>query len=198
MRHFRLPRPVTALTLGMGMAPRATGLKALASRLHAMLAYLGRASKRTVALTPVAVAANEHWGAAAGTQVASCGKLHRQRGADGGWARQNHTFREILTSATSPSRARGATSVGTWSLWPVSRLLKLSRQDQFLLHLVARARFAAHRHAGGMPLQHSMSRTAYRAQGGVCSRPSGSFQHPLVANSSNLTCMTLPPDLRAS
>ena len=83
MRHFRLSRPVTALTLGMGMAPTATGLKALAGRLHALLAYPGRAAKRTVALTPIAVAANEHGGAAAGTQVASCGKLHRHSGPTG-------------------------------------------------------------------------------------------------------------------
>jgi hypothetical protein len=34
-------------------------------------------------------------------------------GADGGWARQSLVFREILTPATSPSRARGTTSVGT-------------------------------------------------------------------------------------
>lgn len=83
MRDFRVARPVTALTLGMGVAPTTTGLKALASGLLPMLAYLGSASKRTVALTALAVAANEHWGAAAGTEVTSCGRLHRQSGPTG-------------------------------------------------------------------------------------------------------------------
>ena len=83
MRHIRVARPVTALTLGMGVAPTTTGLETLSSGLHATLAYLGGTRARTVALTPVAVAANEHWGAAAGTEVTSCGRLHRQSGPTG-------------------------------------------------------------------------------------------------------------------
>jgi hypothetical protein len=44
-------------------------------------------------------------------QVTSCRWLHRQMVADGGWAGQYLVFREILTPATSPSQARGTTSV---------------------------------------------------------------------------------------
>ena len=67
-----------------------------------------------VAVAVITVAAHQHGGLALSARVASGCRLHRPMGADGGWAGQGLAFREILTPATSPSRARGTTSVGTF------------------------------------------------------------------------------------
>ena len=63
-----------------------------------------------IALATVAVAAHENGSAATRTQETSRWWLHRHSCTDEGWAGQGLMFREILTSATSPSRARGTAS----------------------------------------------------------------------------------------
>lgn len=146
MRHFLcLASPVATLTRRVGVASTRAALVALAGGSGAALAHFAGAVASTVALTLIAAAADEHRGAAASAQAASWGWFHRQKMTDGGWAGPSPAFREILTPATSPSRARGATSVGTCSLWPVSRLLKLLRQDQFYRILRALATSASSR-----------------------------------------------------
>jgi len=77
MRHFRAFCAVTALPLGMGMAPTSAGLVALSSRSHAAGALLGCAVF-AVAVAVIAVAAQQHWGATTGAQVASGGRFHRR------------------------------------------------------------------------------------------------------------------------
>lgn len=67
-----------------------------------------------VAVAVITVAAHQHRCLALSARIASGCRLHRPMGADGGWAGQGLVFREILTPATSPSRARGTTSVGTF------------------------------------------------------------------------------------
>jgi len=117
MRHFLcLALPIAPLARGVGMASTKAALVAFRGRLHAPITLLGGTLAVAIALAAVAVAADDDGGAAARAQVTSWGRLHRQKMADGGWAGQSPAFREILTPATSPSRARGATSVGTCSV----------------------------------------------------------------------------------
>jgi len=66
-----------------------------------------------VAVAVITVAAHQHRGLALSARIASGCRLHWPMWADGGWAGQCLAFREILSPATSPSRARGTTSVGT-------------------------------------------------------------------------------------
>jgi len=109
MRHFRAFCPVTALPLGMGVASTEAGLVALSGCAHAAGALFGGAVF-AVAVATVATAAHQNWVTAACAQVTPGRWLHWQMVADGGWAGQGLEFREILTPATSPSRARGTTS----------------------------------------------------------------------------------------
>ena len=112
MRHFPALFAPTALSLGMGVAPTSAGLVALSSCAHAACALLGRAIF-AVAISMVAATAHQHRVVAASAQVTPGRGFHRQNVADGGWVWRCLAFREILTPATSPSRARGTTSVGT-------------------------------------------------------------------------------------
>ena len=112
MRHFRAFCAPVALSLGMGVASTSAGLVALSGCAHAVAALLGCALF-AVAVSTIAAAAHQHRVAAASAQVTPGRWLHRQMVADGGWAGQCLVFREILTPATSPSRARGTASVGT-------------------------------------------------------------------------------------
>lgn len=179
MRHFRSLCAPAALSLGMGVASTSAGLVALSSCAHAACALLGRAVF-AVAVATIAAAAHQHRDVATSAQVASRRWLHRQAVADGGWAGQCLVFREILTPATSPSRARGTTSVGTFDgIGRCRACSKLLRQGRFYLNLdclttgnrVRQARSHTHsRHPNHMR----------RAPWGVCTRPSGSFQHPMA------------------
>lgn len=112
MRHFLAFCAPAALSLGMGVASTSAGLVALSGCAHAARTLLGR-TVFAVAVATITGAAHQHRDVAASAQVTSGRWLHRQAVADGGWAGQCLMFREILTPATSPSRARGTTSVGT-------------------------------------------------------------------------------------
>ena len=109
MRHFCVFYAPAALSLGVGVAATSAGLVALPSCAHTAGALLGCAVF-AVAVTTVAAAAQQNWVTAACAQVTPGRWLHWQMVADGGWAGQGLEFREILTPATSPSRARGTTS----------------------------------------------------------------------------------------
>ena len=110
MRHFRAFRQPAALSLGVGTTSTPAGLVALSSCAHAAGALLGCAVF-AVAVAVITMAAYQHRDVATSAQVTPGRWLHRQMVADGGWARQGLVFREILTPATLPSRARGTTSV---------------------------------------------------------------------------------------
>ena len=99
-----------ARALGMFDATAAAALVALCSLLLQGFAGDSRAICGAIALTTVAVAAHENGGAATRAQETSWWWLHRHSCTDEGWAGQRLMFREILTSATSPSRARGTAS----------------------------------------------------------------------------------------
>jgi hypothetical protein len=178
MRHFCVFYPVTALSLGMGVASTSAGLVTLSCCAHAAGALLGCALF-AVAVATIAAAAHQHRVAAASAQVASGRWLHRQAVADGGWAGQCLVFREILTPATSPSRARGTTSVGTCDVIGRCRACsELLRQGRFLLALGLLGYWCS------MPVKcahtsiHNTQITGAARHGGVCTRPAGSFQHP--------------------
>ena len=114
MRH-RLIECGLALTpaacaLGMFEATRTAALIALCSLLLQRFAGNDRAISGAVALATIAVAAHEYGCTAPRAQETSRWWLHRQSCTDEGWAGQRLMFREILTSATSPSRARGTAS----------------------------------------------------------------------------------------
>ena len=69
-----------------------------------------RAISGAVTLATIAVATHENGRTATRAQETSRWWLHRPSCTDEGWAGQCLMFREILTSATSPSRGRGAAS----------------------------------------------------------------------------------------
>jgi hypothetical protein len=83
MRHFRLPGTVTLLALGVGVATTQTPLIAPPGFTHAIGTRLARTLAGAVALAAVARAADEHRYAAAGAEVASSRRFHRQERADG-------------------------------------------------------------------------------------------------------------------
>ena len=133
MRHFVCFSPAVAtLPRSVSMAPGKTALEALTCRLHATGAHQVGAIGAAVALAAITVAADAYGCSAVRAQKMSWGWLHRHIGADGAWAVRSQTFREILTSATQPSQARGATSVGTCGLLAGVAPASLSRPDQFL------------------------------------------------------------------
>jgi len=147
MRHFVCFSPAVAtLPRSVSMAPGKTALEALTCRLHAAGAHQVGAIGAAVALAAITVAADEHGCSAVRAQEMSWGWFHRHIGADGAWAVRSQTFREILTSATQPSQARGATSVGTCGLLAGVAPASLSRPDQFLPYLVR------HGYSGVLPV----------------------------------------------
>lgn len=195
MRHFvGLTLAVTALTLGMGMTPATAALVAPACGLHATSALLRGALAGAIALATVTVAADKHRGAAASAQEASGRWLHRRNSADGGWAGQSPMFREILTSATSPSRARDATSGGLVRYGRCRVCFKLLRLDQFLPHLPRPGYFdssppsrPAHQHT---PL-------APTARKGVFALALRAPSNTPLRESCQIDFRPLPPDSRA-
>lgn len=78
MRHFCLPGAVAALACGVFVATGQTQLIALTGSLEGMGASHLRTITSAVALTAVAVAANQYSSAAAGAKIVSCGRFHRQ------------------------------------------------------------------------------------------------------------------------
>ena len=100
----------TASALGMFEATRTAALVALCSLLLQGFAGNDSAISGAVALATIAVAAHENGRTATRAQETSRWWLHRHSCTDEGWAGQRLMFREILTSATSPSRARGTAS----------------------------------------------------------------------------------------
>ena len=131
MRHFRAFFPPATLPLGMGVAPTSAGLVALSCCAHAVAA-LCMCAALAVAVAVVTAAAQQHRGVAARAQVTPGRWFHQQMVADGGWAGQGLAFREILTPATSPSRARGTASVGTCNgIGRCRACSELLRQGQF-------------------------------------------------------------------
>ena len=100
----------TACALGMFEATRTAALVALCRLLLQGFAGDDSAICGAVALATIAVAAHENGRTATRAQETSRWWLHRHSCTDEGWAGQRLMFREILTSATSPSRARGTAS----------------------------------------------------------------------------------------
>ena len=99
-----------ASALGMFETTRTAALVALCSLLLQGFTGDGCAISGAVALATITMAAHENGRTATRTQETSRWWLHRHSCTDEGWAGQRLMFREILTSATSPSRARGTAS----------------------------------------------------------------------------------------
>ncbi|HCI14816.1 MAG TPA: hypothetical protein DFK12_12995 [Gallionellaceae bacterium] len=78
MRHFCLPGAIDALARSMGVATAQTRLVALGRSFEGMGASHLRTITGAVALATVAVAANDDRRAAAGAEIVSCGRFHRQ------------------------------------------------------------------------------------------------------------------------
>jgi hypothetical protein len=83
MRHFLLSSSVTALSLCMRVTAAQAGLIAAAGRTQGAAAGFFGAGRGAVAVTAIAVAADQYGGAATGAQVASSGKVHWQSGPMG-------------------------------------------------------------------------------------------------------------------
>ena len=117
MRHFLLSGPVTALSFGVGMTARTTGLIARASGAHGTLASGLGADLRAVAVAAIAMAANQYGGTAAGAQEASSRSIHGQlRPMDCG---QRRALREILCRQRGPRQgASGRDSGSDLAVWP--------------------------------------------------------------------------------
>ena len=89
MRHFvGLFDAIATLACGMGVASAQAGLVTLTGGLHATGANQSGTRSAAVTVTPVAVAADDHGGAATRTQIASGVWLHRHMRPTGlGWTR---------------------------------------------------------------------------------------------------------------
>lgn len=79
MRHFLLFGPVTALALGVGMTTLPAGLIAATRGTDGGASGLMGTPCGAVAVTSVAVAANDHRGTATRTQIASSWNFHGQK-----------------------------------------------------------------------------------------------------------------------
>lgn len=71
MRHFLLPSPVTALSVGVGVATARAGLVAPVGGTNRTAARLLGTLRSAVAMAAITVAADEYGSAAASAQVAS-------------------------------------------------------------------------------------------------------------------------------
>ena len=121
------------------------------------------------------MAAHERGHTATRAQETSRWWLHRHSCTDEGWAGQCLMFREILTSATSPSRARGTASGCTcYGMDPASCLLSLYRHAPFL---------TSHALVGYLSNLAASHHHLTNPQGRVCTRPPGSCKHGLAGNS---------------
>lgn len=76
MRHFLRSDPITLLAFGVGVTPAQTGLIAAPGSTDRASAGFAGTSGGAVALAAIAVAANQHSGAATGAQIASSRQLH--------------------------------------------------------------------------------------------------------------------------
>jgi hypothetical protein len=79
MRHFLLFGPVTTLAFGVGMTTSPAGLVAATGATDGGTSGMIGTPCGAVAVTPIAVAANDHRGAATRTQIASSWDFHGQR-----------------------------------------------------------------------------------------------------------------------
>ena len=179
MRH-RLTGCGLALTpaasaLGMFEATRTAALVALCSLLLQGFAGDSCAISGAVALATITMGAHENGRTATCTQETSRWWLHRHSCTDEGWAGQRLMFREILTSATSPSRARGTASGCTcYGMDPASCLLSLYRHAPFL---------TSHALVGYLSNLAASHHHLTNPQSRVCTRPPGSCKHGLAGNS---------------
>ena len=83
MRHFLRFGPVTALPLRMRVTPAQAGLIEAASGTQGVMAGLLGTGRGAVTVAAIAVAADQHGGAATGAQVASSGMVHWHSGPMG-------------------------------------------------------------------------------------------------------------------
>jgi len=119
MRHFLRFGPIPALVFGVCMTASVRRLIAATGGLNGDASCLVGTPCGAVAVTPIAVTADDHGGAATRTQIASSRKVHGQKRANGG--RQRRPLRGILGMQRCPSGQRGAASELAWRLVPVSR-----------------------------------------------------------------------------
>ena len=109
MRHFLLSLPVAPLALGMGVRAAPRALIALSGRPHGALARLLGTGPTAIALTPVAVAADQHGGPASGAQVSSSRRFHWPKCQWG--TRRERPLRERL--CVQRSREGSGRGIGT-------------------------------------------------------------------------------------
>ena len=76
MRHFLRSSPITLLTFGVGVTAAQAGLIAAPGSTDRASAGFAGTSGGAVALAAIAVAADQHSGAAGGAQIASSRQLH--------------------------------------------------------------------------------------------------------------------------
>lgn len=88
MRHFRLQAlPIVALAVSMFVAPRETGLIALAGQALGLSPGLVGAAIEAIDIAAVTTTADHYLATAAGTVVESSAVLHRQCPSDKNYAR---------------------------------------------------------------------------------------------------------------
>ncbi len=100
MRHFLATLAVAPLPLGMRVATTKALLVTLARGTQRLGSGSSSAAVGAIALTTVAMAADEHRAAAAGTEITSSWSLHRQEKPMG--IRQNRSKSEILSTQRRP------------------------------------------------------------------------------------------------
>lgn len=156
MRHHLLACPPLPLALGVGMTALAAGLVALAGSTLGATSGLARTSGAAIALTTVAVAADEYSSTAAGAQKEPGRRLGSWHGQSSPCVKpasgQPRTLREILCAQRcSPVGPRGAAVGLTWRLLPLSRLL-LTQARRFVAQKSSAVPYLC---AGSLPPPHS-------------------------------------------
>ena len=114
MRHFLRFGPIPALAFGMGMTASPRGLIAATGGLDGGASCLISTPCGAVAVTPIAVTANDHSGAATRTQVASSREVHGQRGPMGGRQQARFVKYSACSVARQDSGARHRNWLGGW------------------------------------------------------------------------------------
>ncbi len=130
MRHFLATLAVAPLPLGMRVATTKALLVTLARGTQRLGSGSSSAAVGAIALTTVAMAADEHRAAAAGTEITSSWSLHRQEKPMG--IRQNRSKSEILSTQRRPPGHGARHRLKLPRLGPVSRLLP--KAAAFLAH----------------------------------------------------------------